>query len=97
MSDVLHYAGHHGDQQAYFFHCPGCECGHAFYTPRWTWNGSMDKPTVSPSILCNKDEPSRRCHSFVKEGYIQFLNDCHHKLAGQTVKLPEWEGWEKSA
>jgi hypothetical protein len=31
------------------------------------------------------------CHSFVKNGKIQFLNDCTHKLAGQTVELPEIE------
>lgn len=31
-----------------------------------------------------------RCHSFVKEGRIYFLDDCSHKLAGQTVDLPDW-------
>ena len=30
------------------------------------------------------------CHSFVKNGEIQFLNDCTHELAGQTVKLPKF-------
>lgn len=29
------------------------------------------------------------CHSFVSDGKIQFLGDCTHKLAGQTVDLPE--------
>jgi len=29
------------------------------------------------------------CHSFVVDGNIQFLNDCTHALAGQTVPLPE--------
>lgn len=28
------------------------------------------------------------CHSFVTDGRIQFLNDCTHPLAGQTVDLP---------
>jgi len=32
----------------------------------------------------------QRCHSFVCDGQIQFLGDCTHKLAGQTVPLPEW-------
>lgn len=31
-----------------------------------------------------------RCHSFVTDGQIQFLDDCTHSLRGQTVKLPEW-------
>lgn len=33
---------------------------------------------------------SRRCHSFVTDGRIQFLGDCTHSLAGQTVDLPLW-------
>lgn len=32
------------------------------------------------------------CHSFVIDGRIQFLEDCTHGLAGQTVNLPDWEG-----
>ena len=32
----------------------------------------------------------RICHSFVREGMIQFLNDCTHRLAGQTVPVPDW-------
>jgi hypothetical protein len=31
------------------------------------------------------------CHSFVTGGRIQFLGDCTHALAGQTVDLPAWE------
>ena len=27
------------------------------------------------------------CHSFVRDGQIQFLDDCTHALAGQTVPL----------
>jgi hypothetical protein len=30
------------------------------------------------------------CHSFVTDGQIQFLDDCTHALAGQTVPLPDW-------
>lgn len=30
------------------------------------------------------------CHSFVRDGMIQFLDDCTHKLRGQTVPLPEY-------
>jgi predicted RNA-binding Zn-ribbon protein involved in translation (DUF1610 family) len=39
------------------------------------------------------EEPSSfkclRCHSYITDGKIQFLNDCSHQLAGQTVELPE--------
>ena len=30
------------------------------------------------------------CHSFVVNGQIQFLPDCTHALAGQTVPIPDW-------
>jgi hypothetical protein len=30
------------------------------------------------------------CHSFVTDGRIQFLGDCTHALANQTVDLPAW-------
>ena len=78
------------------FHCPGCGCDHSISVGRgsphtWDWNGSFESPTFSPSILCNKDFPDSRCHSFVKDGQIQFLTDCWHHLAGQTVPLPDWE------
>lgn len=32
-----------------------------------------------------------RCHSFVAGGRIQFLDDCTHALAGQTVDLPDFD------
>jgi hypothetical protein len=31
------------------------------------------------------------CHSFVTDGKIQFLSDCTHDMAGQTVELPDIE------
>ncbi len=33
------------------------------------------------------DLPPKRCHSYVTDGQIQFLGDCLHPLAGQTVPL----------
>jgi hypothetical protein len=77
--------------RCYVFHCPGCKCGHPFHVPRWKWNGSFDKPTFSPSLLCNASYPESRCHSFVTDGRIQFLSDCWHKLAGQAVEIPDWD------
>jgi hypothetical protein len=73
------------------FFCPACQYGHWIDTApgRWTFNGDMEKPTISPSVLTVGIEP--RCHSFVRDGKIQFLGDCTHKMAGQTVDLPDWE------
>lgn len=82
----------------YHFWCPGCECAHGIHVKgsdskvQWDWNGSMEKPTFSPSYLCgSKDFKERRCHSYIKEGKIQYLSDCYHKLKGQTVELPDWD------
>lgn len=37
-----------------------------------------------------KDAPScQRCHTFITDGKVQFLSDCSHALAGQTLDLPE--------
>lgn len=74
----------------YVFLCPGCNRQHGIKTTgggAWTFDGDMDTPTISPSILaiCGED----RCHSFVRAGKIEFLSDCTHDLAGQTVDLPE--------
>lgn len=35
------------------------------------------------------DLPDLRCHSYVMDGRIRFLNDCTHALAGQLVDLPD--------
>lgn len=91
MSAKIYYAGEAEGQKLYFFHCPGCQRSHGFHVPRWSWNGSFEKPTFTPSLLCDSDTPERRCHSFVTDGRIQFLTDCHHALAGRTVDLPDWQ------
>lgn len=58
-------------------------------TPNWTWNGDVDEPTLKPSILSRGGnvDGEIRCHSFVNDGKVQFLSDCSHEFAGQTVDL----------
>jgi hypothetical protein len=70
--------------------CPGCGYTHPL-DERWTWNQDLDRPTFRPSLLCNPNTPEHRCHSFITDGQIKFLDDCHHALAGKTVDLPDWE------
>lgn len=76
--------------------CPGCKYLHTFTinSPAsngaiWTFNGNFEKPTFNPSMLVNKDYPESRCHSFVRDGRIEFLSDCFHELKNQTVDLPD--------
>lgn len=50
--------------------------------------------TYNADCVAKGEEPApfacSVCHSFVTEGRIQFLGDCTHALAGQTVDLPDW-------
>jgi len=94
------------DLVGYLFECPGCGIHHAFYTVQtnrpgeehavWSFNGDVERPTFAPSLLVRWEEGEAReprvCHSFVRDGQIQFLSDCTHHLAGQTVDLAEIEG-----
>lgn len=75
-----------GDHHGWVIHCPACGFAHVFDS-RWQFNGDQDKPTFTGSMLVHKSNTNPRCHSFVKDGQIQFLGDCTHSLAGQTVKL----------
>lgn len=82
-----------GKHYGWMIFCPGCECAHSV-NDRWSFNGDMEKPTFSPSLLVNGREgylnPTMpRCHSFVRDGRIEFLSDCDHPLKGQTVDLPD--------
>lgn len=77
-----------------FFHCPGCKRSHAVRVSgdgAWGFNWNDDKPTFTPSVLVTQPPSSYRCHSFVRDGKIQFLGDCSHELKGQTIELPEWD------
>lgn len=72
--------------------------------PEWTFNDDIDNPTVSPSIKCVIDYSNglseyipegfikgiNICHSFIRDGKIEYCGDSTHRLAGQTVDLPEF-------
>lgn len=113
LSPVLRRSGSDGYTMLMFF-CPGCNEVHAVTVERpsgqkgrpvWGWNGNVEKPTFTPSVLVRTGravnpshepepgDPPEVCHSFVRDGQIEFLGDCKHALAGKTVDLPrKWEG-----
>lgn len=68
--------------------CPGCNEIHALSPKVHSFNGSFEMPSFSPSLFLNWN-PGKVCHSYVECGKIEFLSDCYHALAGQTVELPE--------
>jgi len=91
---VIHKLKTHGDGKQHFaFFCPGCKHAHVF-TDGWQFDGNMECPTISPSILVDghytDDDGTHhniKCHSFVRSGVIEFLGDCTHPLANHKVKL----------
>lgn len=72
------------------FWCPGCKRPHPYQVPLWTWNGSMDEPTFTPSLLVHAGESTPRCHLFLTDGRIHYCDDCGHELRGQVVDCPDW-------
>lgn len=106
VAEVRHRTMHGTDEclgLAVHLWCPGCQQLHApvFRCPDHggpatgpTWDGDPRSVPFSmePSLLVNGGKPSR-CHSYVRNGQWQFLTDCDHSLAGQTVPLeplPDW-------
>lgn len=93
------------DRNDVIWDCPGCGIYHRVQTapdkkPKWDWNGNRESPTISPSVLVRWTKTSDDgltkisdvvCHCFVREGKIQFLSDCTHQLAGQTVDMKDIE------
>lgn len=96
--------------EAFWFWCPGCVTHHSFRTkaykgetravgagpvPIWTFDGNMESPTFSPSLLYTgivspkTGKELGRCHLFLRAGVIEFLGDCSHELAGKRVPLGE--------
>lgn len=89
------------DPLAVWFRCPGCaglvhkvqvkHDGSAH--PVWEFNSNYEKPTFQPSLLLTYprlSKPDHTCHSFIRDGRIEFLADCSHDLAGQTIDIPTW-------
>ncbi len=88
------------------FVCPGCiemlggtglhalPVNTSLKSPAWTFDGNLERPTLSPSILTyGRAGTSDRCHSFMRAGALEYLGDCTHSLAGTTVELPELPAW----
>lgn len=81
-------------QPDYLFDCPGCGNSHGVWTQnhnvhtgaKWQFNGDVNKPTVTPSILVRHNsfrsivdgigvtgtEYEHVCHTFITDGRIQF-------------------------
>lgn len=81
------------------YYCPGCKHNHSVPADRWNWNGDSQRPTLHPSVRhfyggrnC-PDHPQEVtvCHYFVRDGQIQFCDDCPHEYSGKTVEMVDIE------
>lgn len=83
-----------GNNRLMFF-CPACDAAHSVYAGigGWAFNGDFSRPTLTPSVLVNRDQaaPVPVCHSFVRDGRIEYLSDCTHALAGKVVDMVDVE------
>lgn len=86
-----------GDKNHLYFFCPGCGCDHWITLSgdkHWSFDGNNESPTVTPSIRVfrpkTEDHPEQTiCHFYINHGQIQYLNDCVHRLAGQSVDMKD--------
>lgn len=65
----------------------------------WSWNGDIEKPTLRPSVLnegtsygdrdpyVKENWIPYRCHVWVNDGMVIYLDDTTHELKGRTVPL----------
>lgn len=93
IAEIVNEDGH----DYLWFWCAGCHTHHRVPVTgpkKWEWNGSVEKPTLKPSILItysgvrSDDVPVHKvCHSYVTDGRIQYISDSTHALSGQTVDL----------
>ena len=120
-SDVAKIVIYNDVKETIVFNCPGCNQNHelpvkGIGTVTWQWDGNINTPTLSPSILITGTKMTEKgeadynqwyldgcksegvsafesvdtvCHSFLRNGKLEFLSDCTHELKGQTVSLPE--------
>ena len=55
----------------------------------WTWNGSLEKPTVRPSVRTSYHNSKKmtEIHYWLNDGVCQCLGDCKDGNAGKHLPL----------
>jgi hypothetical protein len=88
MVNAMHKIFYSEKTNQWLFWCPACDSPHEF-DKTWTFNGDLVNPTVTPSLLVTGGI-NKRCHFFITDGKLQYCEDSHHPLAGETVEIPVW-------
>lgn len=88
MTIKLRTASDNKGGRIYIFDCPGCGHKH-YFNDTWSFNGDIENPTFSPSLLNYLPNEPYRCHLFIKNGKIEYLSDCSHELAGKIIDMED--------
>lgn len=82
------------------FLCPVCGVHYLPKNAGWVFDGNIDSPTITPSLVEVVNSPNHpdyqaeadttTCHLSVTAGEIVFYGDCTHEMAGQTVAMTDW-------
>ena len=63
---------------------------------RWhQWTPPAYNPEIAAKIKSGEivqTKVEKVCHTFITDGRVQFLGDCTHQYAGQTLELPDLPG-----
>lgn len=98
-SQIRNVDDHGNHYTALMFVCPGCQSmgyesgihmlpvNSPSKSPSWNFNGNLEAPTLSPSILTKTH--GGVCHSFLENGVFRFLSDCTHSFKDQLVPIPD--------
>lgn len=68
---------------------PGPDLARPTFSPSLLCNGYLC-PKLEGTCTCSKEHARpghHRCHIYVRAGMVQYLGDCSHHLAGQTVPV----------
>lgn len=83
----------HGDRVAWILWCPACRDTHVI-TDLWAVTEHDDGTlTAEPSILVTQPPTDYRCHSYLRAGVWQYLDDCSHEHAGHTLPMADIPGY----
>jgi hypothetical protein len=103
---VIQFAREPNGNRLAVMHCPGCGERHFVRVDgphKWGFNEDVARPTFSPSVLvrARASDPTDPdavaiesvCHFHVREGNIDYLGDCTHKLAGTSQRMVPVVAW----
>jgi hypothetical protein len=85
MAKVIFHQYKHRDGTVglsqWHIYCPGCKHIHAISPNVHSFNGDFENPSFTPSLVSDfSPNHEKRCHCFITDGRIIFLEDCYHQL-----------------